>query len=104
MIFTTAERNRPGYQVLPGTLVTDAEYVGEKENGEREWIVSFLPYAWNKTLEELDVIIPGQLFEKRGELFRDGHRLFIEGEVDAIAPIMYAKDAWFWRGQWLPAA
>ena len=104
MITTSAEQNRPGHQVLPGVLCDDAQYSHETETGEEYWVVGFLPYAPDKTLEELDVFIPRELFEKRSELFRGGHRLFIEGEVDKTAPVMFAKDAWFWRGQGLQAA
>ena len=44
------------------------------------------------------VFIPQELFTKRVELFRPGHRLVLMAETDGT-PILYLRDAWFDRGE-----
>jgi hypothetical protein len=46
------------------------------------------------------VFVPEELFNKRVELFRAGHRLVLVAETDDT-PILYLRDAWFDRGELL---
>jgi hypothetical protein len=46
------------------------------------------------------VFVPKELFNKRVELFRAGHRLVLMAETDGTH-ILYLRDAWFDRGELL---
>lgn len=98
-----AVQNKPGFQLIRGSITDDAEFVGNGQNSEYEFvaIAEFQPHDPDKDLETLTLLIPAWLWERRFELFRAGHHLFVEGIVDKRAPAMYLSDAWYWRGQGL---
>ena len=69
-------------------VITDAEQVYEE-------LYAF--DALDREGERYDVHIEPELFQKRWELFRGGHRLVLLGRTDNFSRLIYAIDAWFDR-------
>ena len=87
------QRQQRQFKVI---VETDAELVfSDKENT----LFSFDAWVCEDQLQDphSEVFVGLDLWDKRRELFRAGHRLVLIAWTDGVSPILYATDAWFDR-------
>lgn len=78
-------------------LVTDAELAFS--DGRENTLLAFDAWIYEGKHSKVscEVYIDYELWDKRMELFRAGHRLVLVAWTDGVSPILYATDAWFDR-------